>query len=108
MALGSSACLPFATGQFDRACSVNTIYFWPTPEADLAEFHRVLKPGGRAALTFRGKRDSSGTLTVRNIYGAEYPVEQVAAMLTAVGLRDVHTEVRKLRFVTAVCLVGHT
>jgi len=106
LALGDSAHLPFAPAQFDRVCSVNTIYFWPRPEADLAELHRVLKPGGRAALTFRGKRDSSGTLTVRNIYGAEYSVEQVAAMLTAVGLRDVHMEVRKLRFVTAVCLVG--
>jgi ubiquinone/menaquinone biosynthesis C-methylase UbiE len=106
LAQGDSACLPFATGQFDRVCSVNTIYFWPTPQTDLAELHRVLKPGGRAALTFRAKRDPSGALSVRTIYGAEYSMEQVAAMLAAVGLRDVHTEVRKLRFVTAVCLVG--
>ncbi len=106
LALGQSARLPFAAGRFDKVCSVNTFYFWPAPPTDLAEIRRVLKPGGRAALTFRGKRGPSGGLSVRTIYGAEYSVEEVAAMLAAIGLRDVRTEVRKLRFVTAVCLVG--
>jgi len=106
LAIGTSAHLPFLSGQFDRACATNTLYFWPTPPADLAEMHRVLKPGGRAVLTFRGKRDPSGALSVRTVFGTAYPVEQVAAMLAAVGLHDVETEVRQLRFVTAVSLVA--
>jgi len=106
LTLGSSDRLPFPAGQFDRVCTVNTIYFWPTPEADLAEIHRVLKPGGQAVVTFRGTRHPVGTLSVRNVYGAQYSMEQVAAMLTAVGLHEVRTEVRKLRFMTALCLVA--
>jgi ubiquinone/menaquinone biosynthesis C-methylase UbiE len=106
LAIGTSARLPFRSGQFDRVCTTNTLYFWPTPPADLAEMHRVLKPGGRAVVTFRGKRDPSGALSVRTVLGSEYLVEQVAVMLTGVGLHDVQTQVRQLRFVTAVSLVA--
>jgi SAM-dependent methyltransferase len=106
LAIGSCERLPFPAGQFDRVCTVNTIYFWPTPEADLAEIHRVLKPGGQAVVTFRGKRRPDGTLGVSTIFGAEYSVAQVATLLTAAGFREVRTEVRRLRFMTAVCLVA--
>ena len=104
--LGHSARLPFAAAQFDRVFTVNTLYFWPTPRAHLAELRRVLKPGGRAMVTFRGKPMPDGTLRVRTVFDAEYSVDEVAAMLNDAGLRDVRTEVRKLRFVTAVCLVA--
>jgi len=106
LAQGSSDRLPFMAGQFDRVCTVNTIYFWPTPAADLAEIHRVLKPGGQAVVTFRGKRDPAGTLSVRTIFEPDYPVDEIATMLTTIGFREVRTEVRKLRFMTAVCLVA--
>src|SRR5215211_4216853 len=72
LTLGHSARLPFAAAQFDRVFTVNTIYFWPTPQTDLAELRRVLKPGGRAVVTFRGKRTPDGTLSVRSIFEAEY------------------------------------
>src|SRR5262245_36632819 len=106
LALGSSERLPFPAERFDRVCTVNTIYFWPKPDADLAELKRVLKPGGQAVVTFRGKRRPDGALGVSTIFGAEYSVAQVATLLTAVGFREVRTEVRKLRFMTAVCLVA--
>jgi SAM-dependent methyltransferase len=106
LTLGHSARLPFVGERFDRVFTVNTIYFWPAPQADLAELRRVLKPGGRAVVTFRGTRTPDGTLSVRSIFEAEYTVDEVAAMLTAVGFREVRTEVRELRFVTAVCLVA--
>jgi len=43
---------PFGDDQFDRLFTVNTIYFWEDPAHTLAEIHRVLKPGGRAVITF--------------------------------------------------------
>ncbi len=52
---GDAASLPFADGQFDKALSVHTIYFWPDLAACLRELHRVLRPGGALVLGFASK-----------------------------------------------------
>ena len=44
---GGVSKLPFPNGFFDSVFSVESLYFWPDPEKDLAEILRVLKPGGR-------------------------------------------------------------
>jgi ubiquinone/menaquinone biosynthesis C-methylase UbiE len=49
---GSIEALPFAEAEFDKACSVNTTYFWPDLAAGLAELRRVVRPGGRLVLGF--------------------------------------------------------
>jgi SAM-dependent methyltransferase len=42
--------LPFADSSFDRAYSVNGVFFWPDPSAGVAEIHRVLRSGGLAVI----------------------------------------------------------
>lgn len=42
--------LPFETGSFDRAVTVESFYFWPEPVKSLSEVRRILKPGGRFML----------------------------------------------------------
>lgn len=44
--LGACERMPFEDKSFDRAVTVNTIYFWPAPATCLAELRRVLRPGG--------------------------------------------------------------
>ncbi len=44
--------LPFDDGTFDKACTVATVYVIADPSAVFSEMHRVLKPNGRAAVTF--------------------------------------------------------
>lgn len=38
--------LPFKDDTFDKIITVESFYFWPDPQANLKEVHRVLKKGG--------------------------------------------------------------
>ena len=44
--------LPFEAGVYDKACTVATAYVIEDPGAVFKEMYRVLKPHGRAAVTF--------------------------------------------------------
>ena len=44
--------VPFPENHFDKAFTVNTIYFWSAPESLLMEMYRVIKSGGMVNLTF--------------------------------------------------------
>lgn len=45
--------LPFEAAQFDRICTLNTIYFWQDIEKATAELYRVCKPGGKIVIAYR-------------------------------------------------------
>ena len=42
--------MPFATGSFDGLVCNNSFHYYQSPQAVLAEFHRVLRPGGTLVL----------------------------------------------------------
>ena len=44
--------MPLGDGSLDAAVSLNSLYFWPEPEAAMRELARVLRPGGRLVLLF--------------------------------------------------------
>ena len=48
---GDAAHLPWEDGRFSVATSINALKFVPDPIAALREMHRVLRPGGRMAVT---------------------------------------------------------
>ena len=48
----SAEALPYGDDEFTRACTVNTIYFWPDPAVPLRELSRVLRAGGRLVIGF--------------------------------------------------------
>ncbi len=45
--------LPFDDENFDKAITVNTVYFWEEPERELAEIRRVLKQEGKLVMGIR-------------------------------------------------------
>ena len=49
-------CLPFADDSFDLVFSKSAFYQFPNPDCTLAEFRRVLKPGGRLLLVDYNRR----------------------------------------------------
>ena len=44
--------IPLTVEMYTKICSVNTIYFWPNPEAIVRNIVRLLKPGGMLVLGF--------------------------------------------------------
>ncbi|QBI53714.1 class I SAM-dependent methyltransferase [Streptomonospora litoralis] len=49
---GSAAATGEPDAAFDLVVSVNTVGLWPSLDDGLAELHRVLRPGGRAVLSW--------------------------------------------------------
>lgn len=49
--------LPFGDATFDVVTCLHGVMFFPRPEKALAEFRRVLRPGGRASLLAWGPRE---------------------------------------------------
>ena len=44
--------IPYEKGRFTKACSVNTLYFWPKPEHTAKKIVEILKPEGKLILGF--------------------------------------------------------
>ncbi len=53
--LGAIESIPYSDSFFDKICTINTVYFWKTPEFVLSEIKRVLKKDGYFAIGFRSK-----------------------------------------------------
>lgn len=77
--------LPYPDGHFDKACTVNSIFYWPDAQQAIRELSRVLEPGGRLVMCFtcpeslRGKSFSQHGLRL-------YQAEQVDQMMRTAGL----------------------
>ena len=57
---GNIESLPFPDNHFNKACSVNTVYFWSDLAKCFAELSRVIKPGGKLTLGFTSDKDIVG------------------------------------------------
>ncbi len=51
--------IPYPDNSFDKICTINTVYFWGSPEKALSEIKRVLKKDGYFAVGFRSKEKVS-------------------------------------------------
>lgn len=82
--VASAEALPFADGSFDKVFTVNTVYFWENPARVLAEFRRVLKPGGRLFIAGRPRRVMETLPFVR--YGFTlYSAAELSELLSSNG-----------------------
>jgi SAM-dependent methyltransferase len=68
--LGSVTRVPDFGGPFDAIFAVNSMMFWDDPAARLVELRRLLKPGGRIAMTHQ-PRGPQATNEVARERGAE-------------------------------------
>ncbi len=97
--------LPFADASFTKACTVNTIYFWPDPPAALREILRTLRPGGRLVVAFNPP-STAGKLPYTKHGFTLYEPEAVAALLRDAGFQDVGTTPGTTRLGDFFCATG--
>jgi SAM-dependent methyltransferase len=86
---GDVSDLPYPDEYFDKAFAIHSIMFWPKPVDGLKELRRVLKPNGLLAITIvpKGRRPD-----LPPELGTVYDSDEVAAMLSDAGFRDVRVE----------------
>lgn len=87
--LGEVSRIPFDNDSFDKVFTVNTIYFWPNPEADLKEIQRILRPNGKLIISFRSKEKMEKLAFTKNTFRLFEPNE-VAQLLLNAGYINIH------------------
>ncbi len=98
--LGSAASLPHFDKPFDKIFAINSFQFWNEPDEILGNLTKVLKPGGIIALTLQPRYDKSTDEGVRKIG------EEILKRLEKAGYRNVRIETKKMKPVSAVCVIG--
>jgi arsenite methyltransferase len=81
---GRVEALPFETASFDKAITVNTVYFWNSLDSGFAEIHRVLAPGGHVVVGFLPKERMQRMGMPADIFTL-HTAEEIVAGLTRAG-----------------------
>ena len=93
---GSVEALPFDDGHFDAVVTVESFYFWPSPEKSLEEVARVVKKGGTFLLLAEiyGRDDLPEGIRAKVAdYDLTNPTpEEFEQLFRAAGFRAVHMD----------------
>lgn len=84
--------LPFRDAIANKVSTINTIYFWPDPQAAMSSLHRVIVPGGTLAVAFTGdeKMSDYGKVTEKGF--TYYNTDRVSALMNEAGFEEVHSK----------------
>jgi ubiquinone/menaquinone biosynthesis C-methylase UbiE len=77
---GNVEVMPFADASFDKALTVNTVYFWTSLDAGFAELRRVLSPGGLLVVGFLPKEAMDRLDFPADIFTSRTPDDLTAAL----------------------------
>jgi ubiquinone/menaquinone biosynthesis C-methylase UbiE len=80
--------LPFDAESFNKACSVNSIFYWENTSDALAEFWRVLRYPGKIILCQTDPKSLEGRGFASHV--ARYEAQDICRLLETTGFEDVH------------------
>lgn len=88
---GNVEALPYGDRAFNKVCTTNTVYFWPSLARGFREIHRVISPGGRLAVGFLPKEFMDRMNMPTDIFTTRTP-EDVTSAMNKAGFANVRIE----------------
>ena len=82
--------LPYPENEFQKICTVNTIYFWSAPQLVFSECRRVIKKNGTLAVCYNSKTFLEQT-RLANYGFITYEVVEVESLMRSAGFADIKT-----------------
>ncbi len=86
--------ISYKKDSFTKACSVNTLYFWPSPERTARKIAEILKPDGRLFLAFEDIEQLKQRKLSQDVFNF-YTKDEVQDLLTRAGFSHDVTIVSK-------------
>jgi len=79
--------IPYEKGKFTKACSINTLYFWPKPEHTVKKIVDILKPQGKLILGFEDVEQLKRRRLNKNVFHL-YTKDEVQNLLINAGFSN--------------------
>ncbi len=87
--------ISYEKDSFTKACSVNTLYFWPSPASTTKKLAEILKPGGKLILAFEDIEQLKQRKLNQEVFHL-YSTDEVQKLLINAGFsKDVSIVTRK-------------
>jgi ubiquinone/menaquinone biosynthesis C-methylase UbiE len=104
--LGDFDTMTFDGRRFDLIVTVNTVYFWPQPDATITKIAELLAPGGRLAVGFHEKAEMQDPKLSRDVFRFYSPRDMEALLATCGTFKDIEVISRKGKSKTLHCAFG--
>lgn len=91
LCVSDGATIPLPDDSVDAVMSVHNVYFWAEPRTTIEEIARVLRPGGRVLLVFRGREHPLPGRLDPTIYRS-VTTNDVETWLLVAGFIDIETK----------------
>ena len=76
--------ISYEKDRFTKACSVNTIYFWPSPVSTASKIVDILKPDGKLVLAFEDIGHLKQRKLSQDVFNL-YSIDEIQALLINAG-----------------------